>query len=163
MSVNYVSNANEASYFLNALAYVAQEGTETPGEISRMRTYYQEFYQKFGYEFIAKLRERIGMNQLSSGTMSKIEPWTSWYANQPGFLVGDLDSASEAGFLINAMAWVCEDSGFAQGEYDRMAEYFNEYYNKFGWSFVSDLQSRINAGKLSRDTMRTIAPQINWY
>lgn len=162
MSVTHVSSAQEAGYFLNALAWVAEAGSETSTEISRIRDYYNEFRGQFGQRFIDNLKGRIYKNELSPRTMDRIDSWENWSGWNAGYLVNQVDDPREAGFLINALAWVSEGSGFTHVEYDRMASYFNEYENKFGYSFIDDLQSRIYNGELSADTMRRIAPGYRW-
>lgn len=162
-TTNTVSTANEASLFLNALAYVAQEGRETQEEVSRMRTYFDEFYSKFGYDFVEKLHDRIRAETLSPETMYRIHNGFNWDVwGRPGYLVAGVDDPSEAGLLIEALAWVSEASGFTYGEYARIAEYFDEYEAKFGYRFVYDLRQRIASGHLSRDTMNQIAPRYAW-
>jgi hypothetical protein len=163
MAIGQVNNPNEAGLFLNAIAYAAQEGVETRDEVDRMRSYFDEYYQKFGGSFIETLKDRIRVGSLSTGTISRIAPEFNWNAwGQPNFLIGQFDDPSEAGLLINAMAWVCDGSGLNGGEIGRIVEYFDEYYAKFGDAFINDLRERVYQGSLSRDTMCRVAPNFPW-
>ena len=161
---NSVSNANEASLFINAAAWVAEAGSETWGEIERIRTYYTEFYQQFGADFITKLKDRIKDGSFSPNTASKIDPNVNWGElwGPKGPLVAQVDEPQEAGFLMNALCWIAEESGFAPEEYNRIRSYFDEYNGKFGSYFIDDLRSRIAKGDLAANTMENVAPGWNW-
>jgi hypothetical protein len=161
---NSVSTANEASLFINAIAWVAEAGMETAGEIERLKTYYTEFYGQFGYEFIEKLKDRIRDGSFSKNTANRLDSSQGWDQvwGAPGHLVPGVDSPVEAGFLMNAMCWVSEDGGFANVEYERIRSYFDEYNQKFGDYFRQDLRDRIGRGELLAETMNNVAPGWGW-
>ena len=163
-----VSNANEASYFIQTLFKArphcyyepkSKKAGPNSGEIQDIQGYYRQFSEAFGGQLVEKLRERIVEGDSFAETLARIDPTQDWTPLEPRDLVDAVDDPKEAGSLIEALVRIADRFELYTSEVAGIRSYFDEYEQKFGKPFIEDLRGRVADKGLSAYAMNQVAPE----